>query len=131
MIVATFVLTILLLLVLVYYLNRMVIAPMKDLVLTARRIADGDLTVKVGTTRKDEVGKVLTSMHDMVEHLKRIIVEVRTAADNLTERFRPGVGHRAVAVAIVIAAGGVGRANLGVDGADFGLDHAEHRERAR
>ncbi len=84
MVVATFVLTILLLLVLVYYLNRMVIAPMKDLVLTARSIADGDLTVKIGTTRKDEVGKVLTSMHDMVERLKRIIVEVRTAADNLS-----------------------------------------------
>jgi methyl-accepting chemotaxis protein-2 (aspartate sensor receptor) len=84
MIVATFVLTISLLLVLVFYLNRMVIAPMKDLVLTARSIADGDLTVKVETSRKDEVGKVLTSMHDMVEHLKRIIVEVRTAADNLS-----------------------------------------------
>ena len=81
---ATFLVTICLLLVLTYYLNRIVITPMKDLVLIARRIAGGDLSVEINNQRKDEVGKVMNSMYEMIVKLRQIIGEVRTAADNLT-----------------------------------------------
>jgi len=81
---ATFLVTICLLLVLTYYLNRIVIAPMKDLVLIARKIAGGDLSVEIDNQRKDEVGKVLSSIYEMIVKLRQIIGEVRTAADNLT-----------------------------------------------
>ena len=84
MIGATFVLTILLLSVLSYYLNRIVIAPLRDLVLSSRRIAEGDLSVKVETQRKDEVGKVMNAMHQMVSKLSAIIGEVRIAADTIS-----------------------------------------------
>jgi methyl-accepting chemotaxis protein len=84
MIGAIFVLTIVLLGVLTFYLNRIVVSPLRDLVLSSRRIADGDLSVQLDTQRKDEVGKVMNAMHQMVGKLSAIIGEVRTAADTIS-----------------------------------------------
>lgn len=84
MIGATFVLTILLLSILIFYLNRIVISPMRELVLSSRRIADGDLTVRVDTTRQDEVGKVMSAIQQMVGKLSGIIGEVSKAADTIS-----------------------------------------------
>lgn len=83
MVKGTFVLTISLLVVLAYYINRIIIAPMKYLVLSSRRIADGDLTFDIETRRKDEIGKVLSSMQEMIIRLRQVIREVRTASDSL------------------------------------------------
>jgi methyl-accepting chemotaxis protein-2 (aspartate sensor receptor) len=80
----TFLLTIAILVTLTYYINRIVIGPLKGLVLSARRIAAGDLTTSIDSNRKDEVGKVLISMRDMVERLRQVIGDVRIAADNLS-----------------------------------------------
>ena len=84
MIGATFVLTVLLLGILIFYLNRIVISPMRELVLSSRRIADGDLTLRVDTTRKDEVGKVMSAIQQMVDKLSSIIGEVSRAADTIS-----------------------------------------------
>lgn len=84
MIGATAVLTIVLLGILSFYLNRIVVAPLRDLVLSSRRIADGDLSVQVQTGRKDEVGHVMNAMHQMVGKLSTIIGEVRMAADTIS-----------------------------------------------
>ncbi|MEI7432022.1 MAG: methyl-accepting chemotaxis protein [Betaproteobacteria bacterium] len=81
---ATFVVTIVLLSILSFYLNRIVISPLKGLVLTSRRIAEGDLTVQLDVGRKDEVGKVMSAMHQMVGKLSNIIGQVRTAADTIS-----------------------------------------------
>ncbi|PKO85507.1 MAG: hypothetical protein CVU18_19785 [Betaproteobacteria bacterium HGW-Betaproteobacteria-12] len=81
---ATFLVTITLLIVLTYYLNRIVIAPMNQLVAISGRIAGGDLSVKIDSRRQDEVGMVLGSFRDMIDRLRQIIGEVHTAADNLS-----------------------------------------------
>lgn len=81
---ATFVLTMVLLSILSFYLNRIVIAPLNQLVLTSQRIAEGDLTVQVDAQRKDEVGMVMLAMQKMVEKLSHIIGEVRGAADTIS-----------------------------------------------
>jgi methyl-accepting chemotaxis protein len=81
---ATFVLTIFLLGILSFYLNRIVIAPLSQLVLTSRRIAEGDLTVRVDTQRKDEVGQVMMAIQQMVSKLSQIIGEVSSAADTIS-----------------------------------------------
>ena len=88
MIAATFVLTIVLLGVLTYYLNRIVIAPLRDLVLSSRRIADGDLTVHIETSRRDEVGKVMNAMQQMVGKLRSILGEVSGAAETISGAAR-------------------------------------------
>ncbi len=84
MIGATIALTVLLLGVLIFYLNRIVVAPMRGLVLTSSRIADGDLTVQVDTSGKDEVGKVMAAIQQMVAKLREIIGEVGHAADTIS-----------------------------------------------
>lgn len=84
MIGATVVLTLLLLGILMFYLNRIVVTPMRDLVLSSQRIADGDLTVNVDETRKDEVGKVMSAIQQMVAKLRVIIAEVSKAADTIS-----------------------------------------------
>ena len=50
----------------------------------ATRIADGDLTVRIEADSKDEVGRLMAAMQNMIARLTQIIGEVRTAADNLT-----------------------------------------------
>jgi methyl-accepting chemotaxis protein len=81
---ATFVVTLVLLSILTFYLNRIVITPLNDLVRTSQRIAEGDLTVQLDTRRRDEVGKVMSAMHQMVGKLSHIIGEVRSAADTIS-----------------------------------------------
>ena len=81
---ATFLLTIVLLGVLTFYLNRIVIAPLDKLVASSRKIADGDLTVSIGSTRQDEVGKVMNAMHQMAGKLSTVIGGVRQAADKIS-----------------------------------------------
>jgi methyl-accepting chemotaxis protein len=81
---ATFVLTILLLGILTFYLNRIVIAPLRDLVISSRRIADGDLAASAVSTRQDEVGKVVNAMHDMAGKLSSVIGDVRSVADQIS-----------------------------------------------
>ena len=84
MIGATIVLTLVLVGILIFYLNRIVIVPMRALVLSSQRIADGDLTVHVDTTGKDEVGKVMNAIQQMVSKLSGIIGEVSRAADTIS-----------------------------------------------
>ena len=84
MIGATIVLTLVLVAILIFYLNRIVIVPMRALVLSSQRIADGDLTVHVAVTGKDEVGKVMSAIQQMVSKLSGIIGEVSRAADTIS-----------------------------------------------
>jgi len=87
MVIATVVLTILLLGILIFFLHRIVIVPLNALVTASRQIADGDLTVRLQDDRQDEVGQVLSAMHDMVSRLSAIIGQVRHAADTISSEL--------------------------------------------
>jgi methyl-accepting chemotaxis protein len=50
----------------------------------ANRLAEGDLTVNVESDSKDETGRLLGALRDMIGKLTQIISEVRSAAENLT-----------------------------------------------
>ncbi|MDE1545264.1 methyl-accepting chemotaxis protein [Dechloromonas agitata] len=84
MITATVALTVLLLGILIFFLNRIVAAPLSELVATSQQIADGDLTVRLQDDHKDEVGLVMRAMHEMVTRLSAVIGQVRTAADTIS-----------------------------------------------
>ena len=58
--------------------------PINEAVKAATALSEGDLTVKLESDSKDEVGQLLQAMQNMVDKLTHIIGEVRTAADNLT-----------------------------------------------
>jgi methyl-accepting chemotaxis protein len=83
MIGATFLLTVALLWVLSYYINRVVIAPLRQMVAAAQQLANGNLKTGLHVDREDEVGQLMHAMQTMVTRLAATIGEVRTAADNM------------------------------------------------
>ncbi len=49
----------------------------------ARKVADGDLSVRMDINQKDEVGQLAEAMQNMVEKLGEIVGEVKMAAENV------------------------------------------------
>jgi len=67
-----------------WFITRSITRPINEALNAASRIAEGDLTVKLESDSKDEVGLLMNAMQNMIGKLTQIIGEVRTAADNLT-----------------------------------------------
>ena len=71
-------------LVFAWWVTRSITRPINIAVDAANRLAEGDLTVKLDSDSKDEVGMLMFALQNMIGKLTQIIGEVRTAADNLT-----------------------------------------------
>ena len=67
-----------------WWVTRSITQPLVEAVEATRRIAEGDLTVQLDASGKDEVGQLMAAMQNMIAKLTQIIGEVRTAADNLS-----------------------------------------------
>jgi methyl-accepting chemotaxis protein len=67
-----------------WWVTRSITRPINEAVIVATRLSEGDLTVKLESDSKDEVGQLMSAMQNMISKLTQIIGEVRTAADNLT-----------------------------------------------
>ena len=67
-----------------WFITRSITRPINEALNAATRLAEGDLTVKLESSSKDEVGQLMSAMQNMIAKLTQIIGEVRTAADNLT-----------------------------------------------
>ncbi len=67
-----------------FWITRSITRPINIAVDAANRLAEGDLTVKLESDSKDEVGMLMGALQNMIGKLTQIIGEVRTAADNLT-----------------------------------------------
>ena len=78
------VIAVLLTIIFAWFITRSITRPVNEALNAASRIAEGDLTVKIESNSKDEVGQLMTAMQNMIAKLTQIIGEVRTAADNLT-----------------------------------------------
>ncbi|TGU71129.1 HAMP domain-containing protein [Geomonas terrae] len=52
---------------------------------TANRLADGDLTIEIGQTSKDETGQLLASMKSMLNKLREVVTEVKAATDYVAQ----------------------------------------------
>lgn len=66
-----------------YLLTRSITRPLGQAVAVAQRVADGDLTVRVGEATRDETGQLLDALGEMVRRLTATLSAVRSAADNL------------------------------------------------
>ncbi|MBA1243589.1 methyl-accepting chemotaxis protein [Pseudomonas japonica] len=64
-------------------ITRVIVRPINLAVSTARRVADGDLTVPIRADRTDETGMLLTSLGTMQTNLKNTIEEIAKASDQL------------------------------------------------
>ncbi len=78
------VLAILLVLAFGIVITRSITRPLRSAVDVAGQIAQGDLTAVVEVPSKDETGRLLQSMKDMIEKLSGVIGDVCGAADNLS-----------------------------------------------
>lgn len=65
------------------FITRSITQPIGKAVDVSNKLSDGDLTVDIEVTGKDETGQLLTAMKNMVEKLKEIVGDVKVAADNV------------------------------------------------
>jgi methyl-accepting chemotaxis protein len=64
-------------------ISRIISVPLKKGVDFATAISEGDLTQQLVLDQKDEVGQLATAMNLMVEKLREIVGEVKSATDNV------------------------------------------------
>lgn len=67
-----------------WYAAGSIAKPIRQAASAANALAQGDLTVKIESASKDEVGELMNSLGNMVRRLSRTIGDVRSAADNLS-----------------------------------------------
>ena len=68
---------------LAFIISRNITAAIREAMTAANSLADGDLTVKVESRGRDEIGQMMDTMRRMVIKLSQVISEVRAGADNL------------------------------------------------
>ncbi|MDP2962616.1 MAG: methyl-accepting chemotaxis protein [Sulfurimicrobium sp.] len=67
-----------------FWITRGIVRPLEEAVDVAKKLAEGDLTMKIEVNSKDETGQLLAAMQAMVGKLSGIIGEVRGSADSLS-----------------------------------------------
>lgn len=65
------------------FISRMITQPVKKLVESAERIADGDLNVAVEIYTKDEVGKLAAAFRRMADNLNDTMSNIQSAAEQV------------------------------------------------
>jgi methyl-accepting chemotaxis protein len=71
-------------LLLSFFMTRSITVPLKEAVDVADRMSENDLTATINVTRKDETGRLLASMEQMVENLSTTISANAAAADEVS-----------------------------------------------
>jgi methyl-accepting chemotaxis protein len=67
-----------------WWVTTSITRPVGQAVEAANALSNGDLTIEIETTSRDEIGKLMTAMQAMVRKLAQIIGEVGTASGNLS-----------------------------------------------
>ena len=65
------------------FISRTISRPIAEAVVSAQRVASGDLTQPIVSTRRDEAGQLLSALGDMQNSLKNTIQQIASAADQL------------------------------------------------
>ena len=67
-----------------WFITRSITRPVNEALAVTQRLAEGDLTVRIDDTSKDEIGQMLFAQQGLITKLNQIIGEVKGAADNLS-----------------------------------------------
>jgi methyl-accepting chemotaxis protein len=70
-------------LIMAQFITRSISGPLKVAVQAANRLAEGDLTVTIEASSKDETGLLLQAMQSMIEKLSQVVSEVNSGSDAL------------------------------------------------
>ncbi len=71
-----------------YIITKSITGPLHNAIGIAARVAEGELTIHVSETGRDEVGDLLHALRQMVESLVRTVSEVRAGTDTITVASR-------------------------------------------
>jgi methyl-accepting chemotaxis protein len=66
-----------------FFLSRGISRPVQAVTQAATKMAQGDLTVDVSVTSRDEVGQLAAAVKQMIQKLREVAADVHTAADNV------------------------------------------------
>ncbi|MFA7279654.1 MAG: methyl-accepting chemotaxis protein [Sterolibacterium sp.] len=66
-----------------YLITRSITQPVNEALGVTQRLAEGDLTVRIESSSKDEIGHMLSAQQGLIEKLNQIIGEVNTASEAL------------------------------------------------
>ncbi|KOS30377.1 chemotaxis protein [Bacillus anthracis] len=69
--------------VLIYFITNSITNPLKKLVISAKKISEGDLTEKIKIHSKDEIGQLGKSFNEMAESLQNVISKINTSAGHV------------------------------------------------
>lgn len=75
-------------LALYWIFKRLVTRPMNRAVALARALAEGDLSQRIETQRRDEIGQLVLAMNGIGDGLERIVGQVRSAVDETESHTR-------------------------------------------
>ncbi|MGY4830212.1 methyl-accepting chemotaxis protein [Sphaerotilaceae bacterium SBD11-9] len=67
-----------------FAITRSVTAPILEAVQVARVVADNNLSQRIDSTRRDELGDLLRALADMQGSLQRVVGQVRNATDSIS-----------------------------------------------
>ena len=70
-------------LLIAWRMTRSITVPLRETLSSAQRIADGDLTAEITSSRSDELGELMTAMGAMNQSLRNIISRVRDGVNNV------------------------------------------------
>ncbi|MDH5545102.1 MAG: methyl-accepting chemotaxis protein [Gammaproteobacteria bacterium] len=65
-------------------ITRSIVNPLRNLVIAAESVSNGNMAVDVQTEGRDEISQVSRSVSDMVEKLREVIGEITIATDNIS-----------------------------------------------
>jgi two-component system OmpR family sensor kinase len=85
-------------------LARLITRPMERLTATARALGEGDLSVRSGITRRDEVGELAAAFDEMAERLQRLVRGEKELLANVSHELRTPLAR--IGVALDLAAEG-------------------------
>ncbi|EWH21510.1 chemotaxis protein [Bacillus haynesii] len=71
--------------ILSYFLAKTITGPIKQLIAKTKAVAGGDLTVQTASASKDEIGILTKDFNKMVEHMKEMIVQVRSSSGKVSD----------------------------------------------
>jgi methyl-accepting chemotaxis protein-2 (aspartate sensor receptor) len=71
--------------VLLYAVAKLVSRPLDDVTHASERIAAGDLTVRIDTTREDDIGRLMRAIDGVARGLAGIVAQVRSASSDMSD----------------------------------------------
>ena len=63
---------------------RSLLGPLRQVELSMRRIAEGDLSAPVPAARHDEMGRMISALAEMQQRLRGLVTDVRRSTDSIT-----------------------------------------------